>query len=355
MPESIRVAVAGFGTMGRKHTGNCNDIDGVAVVAITGADEAEADVIRAEAGVPAFTDAVEMLGAVDCDALVVATPPGVRREMVMAAAAAGKAIFIEKPIALDLPTAQEYRRVVSDSTLVNATGFQLRYSPLTKRARQLIADRAVTHVRSMVTTEYYLKMDVPRWFLQRRHSGGPLLEQAIHMFDIARYLVGDITHVFARADRLTYPDAVDLDSEDTMALIYRFENGALGTHLDSCAMTTFNWEIELFGVDWRLMVDFARKRLNGHLGAQTVDEQFEDVDLHVREIRAFITAVRSNDRGDIRSDFADATETLAVLLAGDCSMKSGLWETVESYGPAPGVTGGGVDGCVAEAAKPLLP
>ena len=100
MPESIRVAVAGFGTMGRKHTGNCNDIDGVAVVAITGADEAEADVIRAEAGVPAFTDAVEMLGAVDCDALVVATPPGVRREMVMAAAAAA----VVSSLALDAGT-----------------------------------------------------------------------------------------------------------------------------------------------------------------------------------------------------------------------------------------------------------
>ncbi len=329
MPKSIRVAVAGFGTMGRKHTVNCNDIDGVSVVAITGADEAEADVIRAEAKVPAFTDGVEMLGTVDCDALVVATPPGVRRDMVMAAAAAGKAIFVEKPIALDLATAQGYRRAVADSAVVNATGFQLRYSPLTERARELIAGRKVTHVRTMVTTEYYIKMDVPRWFLQRRHSGGPLLEQAIHVFDMARYLVGGITHVFARADRLTFPDAGDLDSEDTMSLLYRFDNGALGTHLDSCGMTTFNWEIELFGVDWRLLVDFARKRLSGYVGAQESDEQFEDVDLHVLEMRAFIAAVRGGGKGDIRSDFADATETLAVLLAGDRSIKTGLWEPVE--------------------------
>ena len=326
----VRVAVAGFGTMGRKHTVNCNDIDGVTVVAICGFDEVEAAVIRAEARVPAFTDAAQMLSAVECDALVVATPPGVRRETVMAAAAAGKAVFIEKPIALDLATAQAYRRAVADAAVVNATGFQLRYSPLTERARELIAGRKVTHVRTMVTTEYYLKMDVPRWFLQRRHSGGPLLEQAIHVFDMARYLVGDITHVFGRADRLTYPDAGDLDSEDTMSLLYRFVNGALGTHLDSCGMTTFNWEIELFGVDWRLLVDFARKRLSGYVGTQALDEQFEDVDLHVREIRAFVVALRTGNQGDIRSDFADATETLAVVLAGDRSIKTGRWEKVES-------------------------
>ncbi len=326
----IRVAVAGFGTMGRMHTVNCNDIEDVAVVAICGFDEVESAVIRAEAGVPAFTDAVEMLAAVPCDALVVATPPGVRRELVIAAAAAGKAIFIEKPIALDLATAQAYRGAVADASVVNATGFQLRYSPLTERTRQLIAGRKVTHVRTMVTTGYYLKMDVPLWFLQRRHSGGPLLEQAIHVFDMARYLVGDITQVFARADRLTYPDVADLDSEDTMALLYRFDNGALGTHLDSCAMTTFNWEIELFGMDWRLLVDFARKRLSGYLGTQAIDEQFEDVDLHVREIRAFIAAVRASGTADIRSDFADATETLAVVLAGDRSIKTGRWEPVNS-------------------------
>jgi len=331
--KQIRVAVAGFGTMGRKHAANCSDIGDVAVVAITGVDEAEAELIRTEAGVPAFTDAVAMLSAVPCDALVVATPPGARRETVTAAAAAGKAVFIEKPIALDLVTARGYCRAVSDNDVVNATGFQLRYSPLTERARELIAGRAVTHVRTMVTTGYYLNRDVPDWFLQRRHSGGPLLEQAIHVFDMARYLAGEITHVFARADRLTFPDTGDLDSEDTIALLYRFENGALGTHLDSCAMTEFNWEVELFGVDWRLLVDFARKRLTGYIGSRKVDEQFKDVDLHAREMRAFIAALRSGGTSaiaDIRSDFADATKTLAVVLAGDRSIASGCWEKVES-------------------------
>lgn len=331
--KQIRVAVAGFGTMGRKHTANCSDIEDVAVVAISGFDEVEAAVIRKEANVPAFTNGVEMLNSVDCDAVVIATPPGVRKELTLAAATAGKAIFIEKPIALDLQTAQGYCRAADDNNIVNATGFQLRYSPLTERARELISGRKVTHVRTMVTTEYYLKMDVPRWFLQRRHSGGPLLEQAIHVFDMARYLVGEISHVFARADRLTFPDAGDLDSEDTMALLYRFENGALGTHQDSCATSVFNWEIELFGVDWRLMVDFARKRLSGYIGNDAIEEQYEDIDLHAREMRAFIAAVRSGGTSataDIRSDFADATRTLAVLLAGDRSIQSGLWEEVES-------------------------
>ncbi|UCB42002.1 MAG: Gfo/Idh/MocA family oxidoreductase [Dehalococcoidales bacterium] len=325
----LRVAVIGFGTMGRKHTGNCSRIEGVEVAAVVGVDEAEAEIIKAEAKVPAYTDADMMLAEVPLDALILATPPGVRRETVMAAANMGKALFLEKPIALNLPTAREYCDIVKKQSLVNAVGFQLRYSPLTEQARQMIKGRTVTHVRTACTTSYYLKRDVPDWFLQRKHSGGPLLEQAIHPFDIARLLVGEITNVFARAERLLFADTGELDSEDTIVLAYRFASGTLGTHVDSCAMTEFNWEVELLGSDWRLLVDYARKRLTGHIGEETIEQDFPDIDLHLLEMQAFIEAVRSHKPDMVRSDFADATRTLAVVLAGDRSIKTGAWEAVE--------------------------
>jgi myo-inositol 2-dehydrogenase/D-chiro-inositol 1-dehydrogenase len=325
----LRVAVIGFGTMGRKHTENCSRIEGVEVAAVVGIDETEAETIKAEARVPAYTDAVKMLAEVPLDAVILATPPGVRSETVLAAADMGKAIFLEKPIALSLPTAKEYCDAVKNQSLVNAVGFQLRYSPLTERAKEIIKGRTVTHVRTACTTSYYLKRDVPDWFLQRKHSGGPLLEQAIHPIDIARLLAGDITHVFARAERLLFPDAGALDSEDTIVLAYRFASGALGTHTDSCAMTEFNWEVELFGSDWRLLVDYARKRLSGHVGEEAIRQDFPDIDLHLLEMQAFLEAVRNHKPEIVRSDFADATKTLAAVLAGDRSIKTGAWEAVE--------------------------
>jgi len=324
----LRVAVAGFGTMGRKHTVNCTQIDGVKVAAVAVLDEAEGAVVSSETNLPFYIDAKKMLAEVPVDAIIIATPPGVRRDMVNTAIAAGTAVFIEKPIALDTDTAAGYRDAVKDSTIVNAVGFQLRYSPLAEEARRLISGRPVTHVRTMTTTSYYINMDVPLWFLQREHSGGPLLEQSIHMIDMARCLAGDITHVFARADRLTYPDVEHLDSEDTMVLAYRFAGGALGTHTDSCATTVFNWEIELFGPDWRLLLDFARKRLSGYINGDTIGKEFPDIDLHMLEMKAFLDAVRSKKTDVVRSDFADATKTLATVLTGDRSIKTGAWEPV---------------------------
>ena len=330
LEPKLRVGVAGFGTMGRKHTVNCTEIEGVEVTAIAVVDAAEGAVVAAEARLPAYEDVERMLAEVPMDALVVATPPGVRRKMISAAAAAGKALVVEKPIALDLATAREYRDAVKENALVNAVGFQLRYSPLTEEARRITSGRPVTHVRTACTTSYYLTMDVPLWFLQREHSGGPLLEQAIHVIDMARFLVGDITHVFARGDRLTRPDVENLDSEDTIVLAYRFANGALGTHIDSCAMTEFNWEVELFGPDWRLLVDYARKRLSGHIGGDRIEKQFPDTDLHMLEMQAFLEAVRYHRTDTVRSDFADATKTLAAVLAGDRSLKTGAWEPVST-------------------------
>lgn len=326
--HTLKVAVAGFGTMGRKHAVNCGRIPGVEVLAIAGLDEREATAIRAEAVVPAYLSAERMLAEVPADAVIVATPPGVRREIVNLATKAGKAVFLEKPIALDMPTAREYCGAASARGIVNAVCFQLRHSPVAEAARDIVAGRTVTQVRTACTTGYYLNRDVPDWFLQRKHSGGPLLEQAIHMIDMARYLVGDITHVFCRGHRLTHAHVEHLDSEDTVVMAYQLANGALGTHMDSCGMTEFSWEIELFGPDWRLLADFARKRLVGHAAGEAIRQDFPDLDLHMLEMQAFTTAARNADQTGVRSDFLDATETLAALLAGDRSMQTGLWEPV---------------------------
>jgi predicted dehydrogenase len=324
----VRVGVVGCGQMGRKHANNCSQIKGVTVVAVADKDMARARALAKEMAAVPYKSAETLLAASDIDALIVATPPDKHGKDALEAIRAGKAVLIEKPIALDITTAKSLCVAAEKASVVNAVGFHLRYAPLTQKARSLIAGKRVTQVRSVTTTGYYLKMDMPAWFLQRQHSGGPLLEQSLHMFDEARYLVGDITHVFAQGDRLVRPELKKFDSEDTMVLAYRFANGAFGTHADSCATTVFNWEIELFGTDWRLLVDYARKHLTGYFGEETIHIDFPDTDYHLSELQAFISDVRKHQVDSVRSDFKDATTTLEVMMAGDRSLESRAWEPV---------------------------
>ena len=332
MERVLRIGVVGCGNMGRKHATNCSLMKGVSVVAVADTDVTKAAALGAQVKAAVYDSVEMMLANVPVDAVIVATPPGVRWEIVKAATSNGQAPFVEKPIALNLPTAKACCVAVREGSVVSAVGFQLRYSPLTQQARALISGRPVTHVRTACTTPYYLNMNMPLWFLQREHSGGPLLEQSIHVFDMARYLVGDITHVFARGDRLVRPDLDTFDCEDTLVLTYRFANGALGTHIDSCAMTEFNWEIELFGPNWRLLVDYARSRLSGHIDGEIIKKESPVKDLHMLEMQAFLEAVRHYGTNDgtngVLSNFADATKTLAVVLAGDRSLETGVWEPV---------------------------
>ncbi|HEX9896649.1 MAG TPA: Gfo/Idh/MocA family oxidoreductase [Dehalococcoidales bacterium] len=324
----VKIGVVGCGQMGRKHAHNCSKIDGVTVVAVADKDMARARALANELAAVPYKSAEALLADVDLDAMIIATPPDLHGKDAHAAIKAGKAVLVEKPIALSIATAKSLCSAAKKASVVNAVGFHLRYAPLTQKVRSLIAGKRVTQVRSVTTTGYYLKMDMPAWFLQRKHSGGPLLEQSLHMFDEARYLVGDITHVFAQGDRLIKPELREFDSEDTIVLAYRFANGALGTHADSCATTVFNWEIELFGTDWRLLVDYARKRLSGYFGEKVINIDFPDTDYHLFELQAFINDVRNHQNNLVKSDFKDATRTLEVMLAGDRSLKSGAWEPI---------------------------
>jgi len=320
--QTIKIGIIGCGQMGRKHAINCSKIDGVAVVAVADKDMLRSDALAQEIGATPLSTFKEVMSVKDLDAVIVATPPDQHGEAALAAIKAGKPVFIEKPIALDKVTARTLCEAAEKARVVNAVGFHLRYAPLTQKAMSLIAGKKVNEVRSVTTTSYYLKLDMPSWFLQRKHSGGPLLEQSLHMFDIARYLVGDITHIFAQGTRLVRPELAEFDSEDTMVLAYRMSNGALGVHLDSCATTVFNWEIEIFGEDWRLLVDYARNQITGYIREEQVHYNPANIDEY--EIKAFLETIRHKETNLILSNFVDATKTLEAMLAADMSLKNGL-------------------------------
>ncbi|MCL2678747.1 MAG: Gfo/Idh/MocA family oxidoreductase [Dehalococcoidia bacterium] len=317
----INLGIIGCGQMGRKHALNCSKIEGVQVRVVTDKDAERAGMLAREVGAVALAGFEEILQFKPLDAVIIATPPDEHAVSALAAIKAGKAVFVEKPITLDLPSAHQLCQSAAVAGVINAVGFHLRYAPLTDKAMSLIAGRKVNELRSVTTTGYYLKFDMPAWFLQRRHSGGPFLEQTLHMFDVARYLVGDVTHIFARGDRLVKPELKEFDSEDSIVIAYRLSNGALGVHLDSCATSVFNWEIELFGEDWRLLVDYARNTISGYFGEEQVAWIPTSVDIHAIETRAFCEAVKSGNQQLVRSSFEDATKTIAAMLAGDESMK----------------------------------
>ena len=104
--RTLNIGVIGCGNMGRTHTVNCSRIKGVSVVAVVDTDKSKARALGKTVKADVYNSAEKMFASVPLDAVIVATPPQVRWEIVKAAAANGQAPFVEKPIALNLSSAK---------------------------------------------------------------------------------------------------------------------------------------------------------------------------------------------------------------------------------------------------------
>jgi predicted dehydrogenase len=313
--------------MGRHHAKGIAATSAGIVAAVTDIDPARAGDLAGATGARVYADAESVLRSGEVDAMVVTTPPRIRRAVLVPIVEAGLPLFVEKPPAFDLVEARDCAEAIAQRNLCSSVGFMLRYQPITERARQLLAGHQITLVRTMLTINYYLHMTMPLWFLQKEHSGGPLCEQAIHVLDAARYLAGDIVEVFARGDRLVRPELQEVDAEDTLVLAYRFSSGALGVHSHSCATEKARFEVECLGPDIHLRLDYLERRLTGLVGTDSLDETFPPFDAYQAEILAFARAVHG-EADDIRSPYADGVRTLAVTLAGNRSLETQAWEAV---------------------------
>jgi predicted dehydrogenase len=108
-----------------------------------------------------------------------------------------------------------------------------RYMPAVDRVRELLDGQRVIHVNSEYFCPALTKWKLADWFRLKEKSGGPVIDQAIHLFDLVRYLAGEITEVMAFETNVVRPKDDACTIEDSSSTILRFENGATGAHLQS--------------------------------------------------------------------------------------------------------------------------
>lgn len=196
--KSLAIGIIGAGRMGGHHYKAVTDYGGrvVAVhdVRIDAARElvTDADTVLATTDLDAFFD-------VEMDGVVITTPPPVRFEPIQMACARGIPMMIEKPPALNMDEGRRCLACIEEAGVIAAVGFQLRYHPLYERLKKLIATETIHLVRTVCTIDYYLTFRMPFWFLKSEISGGPLPEQAVHVLDCARYVMGNPKPVQAHA------------------------------------------------------------------------------------------------------------------------------------------------------------
>jgi len=346
MDDMKKLAIIGCGGIGTYHLGhflNFNDIELAGFCDLI-PEKAESFVEKAGCG-RAFTDYRAMYDEVKPDMVFICIPPYAHGEIELETIRRKIPFFVEKPVSLDIELAKRIRDGIEAAGLVTASGFQCRYSGLVEPNQKFVRENDVV---SMTCTRIG---DIPgvEWWKKRSISGGQIVEQTIHQFDIIRYMVGDPETVFTFGTKGFVKDVPDYETEDLTVTAIRFKNGALATVSTGCFAKSGNAanniltfsaktaraelkilnQLELYGVE---AAPEEKKDAGGLItkndgafmssGGSVVIK--ENLDAGVLCDRTFIDGAISGDGSKIRSPYSDAVKSLAFTLACNKSMDTGL-------------------------------
>jgi len=318
MAPTVRVGLLGTGSISRRHFGALRRLrEEAEVVAVCDVIDERVRAAAAPVGAVPYLSFHEMLTREKLDALYVCLPPDAHVDQELAAAAAGIHLFVEKPLPLDLAKAEAIARAVAAAGIVTAVGYHWRHFSHVQHLRAALGSERT----GMLLGHFLSGLPDGAWWRIRARSGGQVVEQAIHLFDTARYLLGEVERVSAAYALRGNADAPGYDQDDVYTVGLRFRSGAIGTISATCILHR-RWQV---GLDV-LCKDRAYRLREDALevdDAAGVRRVALDNDPAFDENAAFIRAAAGGPRAAILSDYADAVRTQRVVLAANAAAASG--------------------------------
>jgi len=370
--KRCRIGLIGSGYIGRAHSIALQEVGAVfpdvaAPVCEMLADRDAATAARAAAdmGFARSTgDWRELVADPVIDAVDICSPNYLHREMALAAIAAGKHVWCEKPLALDAAEAKEVVDAAIRAGVVHLVGFNYSLNPLIRLARALIADGGIGTVMGFsgrYFEDYMADPAVPHsWRCERRLAGaGALADLGSHLIDMAENLLGPIESVFASLEtvhakrRAADGRMLPVENEDIARGLVRFAQGVGGSFEISRVATGFKCGLAFTVFGSRGAISFDQERMNelrvydsadpaDRRGFRTIlaGPQHEDYapfcpapghglginDLKVIEARNFLRAIDGGPAA--KPGFDTGLRVQRVMEAMERSHASGAWTKV---------------------------
>lgn len=222
---AVRVAVVGMG-VGRVHVKALSTLkDEVEVAAVCDLNEEVAREAAAGCGAEVFGDYATMLDRARLDAVVLATPPAVHAEQAAMAAERGSHVLCEKPMA---PSVADCERMIDACDKASVTlmiAFKKRFYPCYRAIKRKVDETGAPI--QWANVRFALGRVEKDWFWDEANGGGPLLENAIHEYDILRFLMGEVQQAYAAGGNLFMPHRAP--QLDTAAVCLSFAGGGVAS------------------------------------------------------------------------------------------------------------------------------
>lgn len=325
----INFGIIGGGGISETHARAASEIEGVKVVAFTGANREKVESLSNKYGGRAYADLPQFLTHEPMDAVIIGSPSGLHAQEGIECARRGLHVLVEKPIDVTVERADALISECEKANVKLAVCYQDRFSADGVRLKQLIDQGGLGrlilvsgHVKWYRPPEYY---SGSRWRGKLAlDGGGALMNQGIHTADLLLWLLGNVKRVYAQSRTALH----NIESEDTLVSILEFGNGALGTlETTTSVYPGYDRRIEITGSEGTIIFEHDRiikadlkTPLPGGIQTQTQDTNrsssspiVSDVSGHKRIVEDFVNAIKTN--GTPRCDGRDGRRSVALVQA----------------------------------------
>ena len=246
--SKVGVGVIGSGRIGALHIEHlAQNIPEAELISVCSLDAPGVESLAKQFNIPKTTDDyTALLADPQIEAVLVASATNTHVEMSQAAAQAGKHVFCEKPISLDLEQIDETLAIVERAGVKFQVGFNRRFDASFMRVREAVTSGEIGEPHIMRITS---RDPAPPPIEYVKVSGGIFLDMTIHDFDMARYLIGDeVVEVYAVGGVRVDPKIGEVGDIDTAVITLRFQNGVIAT-IDNSREAVYGYDqrVEVFG------------------------------------------------------------------------------------------------------------
>jgi myo-inositol 2-dehydrogenase/D-chiro-inositol 1-dehydrogenase len=226
--DKIKIGIIGAGYIGGVHASVLARDERVRVSSVYDVVGERAQSLAQSSGAAPAESAEKLFES--SDAVYITTPNTRHTELAVSAVAAGKHVFCEKPMATNLGDAQKVLDAAGGTRAIFQVGHNRRFAPVYTRLRQMLSEEAAPHSAHVKMNRGELVN--PEWVGDPLITGGFLYETTIHMFDMMRYLFGEVAELTALGSTHEYPET------DDFSVLLGFAGGA---HATLCSSADASW------------------------------------------------------------------------------------------------------------------
>lgn len=322
----LRAGILGCGDFANRHAQILTQLpEEVALVAFCDRNEWKARAFEekyAPGQAQVYTSYRSMFNRAKLDFVVICLPPYGHTDEVELAAEHNIHVMIEKPIALTSEKGWQMVEAVEKANIKTQVGFMFRFGEAVEHLKQLTLQG---NPIGLMSARYFCNALHAAWWRDKEKSGGQVLEQAIHLFDLMRYLIGEPVSVYSRQENLFHQEMEDYTIEDVSASVISFQHGGLGIVYATNGAIPGKWiHGDYHVVAKNLTVDFQNANNATFYYTDKPDQPpapiNSDRDFRLHQTQDFLNAIRTN--GETRTPMREGAKTLDLVLAAVRSNQS---------------------------------